>query len=94
MPNDVLVSLKTRVFSWEGSDMAKRQIRGTRRARVLKCKKLLEGILADDAKPAAKTAKLPKIIILDDTVSFTATDDLTDFANNLISRFDGVLALV
>lgn len=81
-------------FSWEGLDMARRQIRGNQRASVVKLRKLIASIIADDAKPAARTARTAKVKVFDSTVVFSSTTSLADMVANVDARCGALLALV
>lgn len=89
---DVLLSFETNVFSWEGAMALMLKVRQTRRHRLQKLVKVIDSIIKDDAKPAAKSARAAKIKFVDDTVVFTTTTRLSDFVNNIRARAVDLLA--
>lgn len=95
MPNDIVLSVQTQSFSWEGLKVASFQVHPqTIRACVKQTLRNLKRLKAWDAQAKAKTAKYNKITIHDDTVVFTATALTSVMVDNLIARYEGILATI
>lgn len=87
--NDFALTWESNTYSYEGPKMGKFQIRGKRRARVQKLQELLIAQSADDAKPAAASAKEAKIKVFDPSI-----EGMTAAYTLLQQRCAEVLALV
>lgn len=95
MANNVVLSVNNEAFSWEGPRVASFQVHPeTIRNCVKQTLRNLRRLKKWDAATKAKTAKYTKITIFDDTVPFSATAALSAMNENVIARFESILARV